>query len=69
MVHACIGMQVSDHLAARAWTPDPRNAVVDPQLRVRGMQDNEVLLENRTIYMLKAIPNASNYLGFLIEGI
>ena len=47
--------------------PDPRNAGVDPQLRVHGMQDNEALLENRTMYMLKAIPNASNYLGFLIE--
>ena len=68
MVHACIGMQVSDHLAARAWAPDPGNAGVDPQLRVHGMQDNEALLENRTMYMLKAIPNASNYLGFLIEG-
>ena len=47
--------------------PDPRNAVVDPQLRVHGMQDNEALLENRTMYMLKAIPNASKYLEFLIE--
>ena len=47
--------------------PDPRNAVVDPQLRGHGMRDNEVLLENRTMYMLKAIPNASKHLGFLIE--
>ena len=48
--------------------PDPRNAGVDPQLRVHGMQDNEAPLGNRTMQMLKAIPNASNYLGFLIEG-
>ena len=47
--------------------PDPRNTVVDPQLRVHGMRDNEALLENRTMYMLKVIPNASNNLGFLIE--
>ena len=47
--------------------PDPRNAVVHSQLRVYGMQDNEALLENRTMYMLKVIPNASNNLGFLIE--
>ena len=47
--------------------PDPRNAVVHSQLRVHGMQDNEALLENRTMYTLKAIPNVSKYLGFLIE--
>ena len=48
--------------------PDPRNAVVDPQLHVHGMQDNEGPLGNRTMQMLKAIPNASKFLEFLIEG-
>ena len=47
--------------------PDPRNTVVDPQLRVHGMQDNEGRLGNRTMYMLKAVPNASKFLEFMIE--
>ena len=48
--------------------PDPRNAMGDPQLRVHGMPDNETPMGNRTMYLLNAIPNASKYLEFLIEG-